>query len=81
MIYYARVSECLGGIRISNLHENRHCGYMNRTDAVGNIVEIDPAAVLFPEEIWNSLKVCPKCDGWSGRSISILTQTKPTEAS
>ena len=57
---FVRVSECLGGVRISNLHRRARCHYLHRRDAVGTVTCIDLA--VLPAELTESMKFCPKCN-------------------
>ena len=56
---FVRISKCLGGIRISNLHRGPRCHYLLRSDAVGTLVCIDLA--VLPSEMVEAMTLCKEC--------------------
>ena len=58
---WCRVSQCLGGVRISTVHANRNCRFLNRKDAVGTVLDLDLAAL--PDVIAETLPMCQYCGG------------------
>lgn len=54
-IYYGRITPCLGGIRLSNLHQRKNCPFLNRCDSRGTLFELDLENIRLPAALLESL--------------------------
>jgi hypothetical protein len=60
--YLARVSRCLGGVRISNLHTSRRCPFLNRENSVGTPFELDERELAaLPDPVRELIAKCKHC--------------------
>jgi hypothetical protein len=59
MKVWVRISPCLGGVRISNLHIDPACRFLTRCDSIGTKIYLDVQTL--PSEIAEALNICGRC--------------------